>query len=222
MGVCTDRATTYLKREGYNVVRHPQAGIEPLQLIGRQGNAVALLGGLDRLIASPLGSLPEPHRDQRAGDLNGRVSSKLPLAIGLNVLANFIGAMGGNLGIKVQYEQAQRIEFQFSDVLTDSVMPLNVGNYLRAGEVDAGNLVLEQYVLGNGQLYLITTTVKAREFKVKAERRDGTEVGLDVPAIREVVGANISVSAESDRASVITYKGPEYLVFDASKPFWSA
>ena len=79
MGICRDKATTYLKHDGYNVVRHPQAGIEPLQLIGRQGNAVALLGGLDRLIVRSLGSSPEPDRDHRASDLSGLVSSKLSL-----------------------------------------------------------------------------------------------------------------------------------------------
>lgn len=213
MGICKDRATTYLKRLGYNAVRHPQAGIHPLQLIGQQRGGVALLGPLDRLITNPPGPLPKITTDQRAADLSGQSSSTLSLAIGLNVLGNFIGAMGGNLGLKSEYKQAHSIQFEFHDVLVDSVVPLEVGDYLRLGEVDEGNLVLEQYVLGNGNLYLITKTVKTSQFTVKAFSQDGQALEVDIPVIEQVVGGDIKVKSESSQSSTVTYEGPEYLVF---------
>lgn len=214
MGICKDQATTYLKDLGYNVVRHPREGIEPLQLIGRQNGSVLQLGGLDKLITSPPGPLPVITRDQVATDLSGQASSKLDLAVGLNILGSFIKAMtGNNLGLKTSYKQAQKVQFEFSEVTTDSVVPLEVGSYLRNGEVDDDNLVLEQYVLGNGSLYLITRTVKAKKFTVTAEKSNGTGVELEVPVIQQAVGGSVKVTADSERSSKITYEGPVALTF---------
>jgi hypothetical protein len=214
MGICRDAATTYLKNLGYNVVRHPREGIDPLQLIGKQKGTVLQLGGLDKLIANPPASLPAITRNQIAVDLSGQASSKLDLAVGINILGSFIKAMtGNNLGLKVSYQKADKIQFQFADVTTDSVVPLDVGNYLRQGDVDNDNLILEQYVLGNGTLYLITRTVKAKKFNVVAEKSNGTGVELEVPMIQGIVGGNLKVTADSARSAQITYEGPVSLTF---------
>lgn len=213
MGLCNDKATSYLRQLGYNVVRHPQEGIQPLQLIGRQNNAVTQLGDLHLLITNAPSALPAVQKDQVATDVQGQTTSKLSVGIGLNLLGSFIGALGGNVGITTSYNQAQSVQFVFNDVVTDSVMPLEVGNYLRNGTVDADNLVLKQYVLGKGHLFLITKTVKARRFSVRAERKGGQEIKLQIPEIQGVVGGDVKVSGESESASVVTYEGSRYLTF---------
>ncbi len=58
MGICKDESTAYLQRLGYNVVRHPQEGIKPPHLIGRQRGTTSFLGSLDQLITNPSGSFP--------------------------------------------------------------------------------------------------------------------------------------------------------------------
>lgn len=213
MGICRDRATTYLSRLGYNTVRVPHAGIQPLQLIGKQKTGVSILGGLDRLITEPPSELPVITRDQRAANVEGQQSSKLDLSVGLGLLGTFIGAMGGKIELEASYARAQKIQFEFDDVLLDRAMPLDVGDYLREGTVDVGNLVLKQYVLGRGQLYVITETIKTRKLTVTAERSDGTAVGVDVPAIKGVLDGKVDVKVEAENGSTITYTGPEYLVF---------
>jgi hypothetical protein len=80
MGICRDKATTYLARFGYNVVRHPRIGVRPLMLVGRQRRSTELLGSL------------EP--DQVAAGISGQETSKLDAAIGVHVLGNILGAMG--------------------------------------------------------------------------------------------------------------------------------
>jgi hypothetical protein len=212
MGLCTDKSTTYLKDRGYNVVRHPNERLKPLDLIGRQGDS-KYLGSLDKLITNPPGPLPAIDADIVAADINGQKSSKLDLGIGINILGNLIGAMGGNLGLNVNYTDAQKVEFAYEGVTNDQAVPLDIGDYLRDGVVDAGNIVLKEYVLGRGELFLITKTAKSKTFKVKFERKNGTAAKVDVPVLSNAVGGNIQVDASGESNSTITFTGPKPLVF---------
>jgi hypothetical protein len=213
MGICKDQSTTYLKKLGYNVVRHPQAAIAPLGLIGRQNKTTTYLGPLNLLVTNPPGPLPAIMPDIPAADINGQTSSKLDIGIGLNILGSFIGAMGGNLGINAGYTNAQKVTFVFSDVLNDQVVPLAVGNYLREANVDSENLVLKQYVLGNGSLYLITMIAKSKKFEVKYERSDGTDAAVNVPVVQQMIGGNVKVSLAAGTQATLAYEGTTPLVF---------
>jgi hypothetical protein len=213
MGICTDQSTTYLKRLGYNVVRHPQEGIQPLDLIGAQAGSNNYLGSLDRLITNAQPELPAIQSGLVATDVNGQRSSELKLAIGANILGSVIAAMGGNLGVDTSYTNARTLEFHFSDVLKDRAAPLDIGNYLRDGEVDAGNPVLKEYVLGNGRLYLITEAIKTRKLSVNYQRDTGVSAKVDVPVIQQLVGGNVAVQVAGDSSSTVTYEGQKYLTF---------
>lgn len=213
MGVCADKSTKFLSTKGYSVVRHPSVEYKPLMLLGRQNNEVLLLGPLDLLITNPPGPLPAVAADQLAADLNGNSSDKLAIGVGINILGNIIGAMGGNLGAKVNFTKAKKMEFTYREVVNDSVVPLNVGNYLKDAEVDAGNLVLREYVLGNGELFLITKIAKSNIFTVKFQSSSGTGVEVDVPVIKEVIGGNVKVEVGGENNSVVSFEGKTKLAF---------
>jgi hypothetical protein len=214
MGICHDKATVMLRTQNYNVVRHPRDGIRPLQLIGKFKDAVHLLGGLDKLITNPPADLPKITPDQAAANLEGQQSDKQEVGIGLSFLGSILKALsGGNLDLKAQYQRARRLQFTFNDVVIDTLEPLDVGNYLKKGQVDADNLVLQQFILGKGTLFLITQTLKAKRITVKSENEKGAEVKVDVPAIKGLVSGNVGVSASADQASEVTYTGDKSIVF---------
>jgi hypothetical protein len=214
MGLCKDKSTTYLAGLGYNVVRHPSAGFRPLGLLGRQNKATLQLGPLNLLITNPPGPLPAITSDVPAADINGQTSSKLSIGIGINILGTLIGAMGGgNLGANLNFTNAQQVEFSYTDVTNDSAVPLEVGNYLRSAAVDAGNLILEQYVLGNGELFLITKIAKSKKFSIKFEKSNGVDAKVDVPAIQQIAGGKITVGASGDSKSTLSFEGATPLRF---------
>lgn len=213
MGICKDKYVSFLNRFGYNVVRLPRAGIRPLMLLGRQHGATALLGDVKLLIEESDRKRPEMDVDLDAAPLKGQQSSSLDVAVGLNLLGTFLGALGGNLGVKTAYSGAQKVTFQFDDVVLDRVLPGDVGEFLKRGTVNADNPVFQQYVVGNGDLFLITETLKSKKFTVSASKKDGTEVGLDIPAIKELVGGNVAVTATSERTATVTYEGDNRVVF---------
>jgi hypothetical protein len=213
MGLCKDDAITYLQRLGYNVVRHPREGVAPLQLIGTQGGETLYLGGIERLLAGVPGALPAIRRDEVAAGIQGQRSSKLDVAIGLSLLQSVVSALGGNVGISAGYRGARTIQFVFDRVLSDSVEPLELGNYLRDGEIDVGNLLLQQYVLGKGRLFVITRTVKTDKFLVNAYAKKGVAATLDVPAIQDLVSGGVRVAASAEGTGTVAYQGDRQLVF---------
>ena len=213
MGVCHDKSTTMLRTQNYNVVRHPRDGINPLDLVGAVGDAVHQLGGLDKLIINPPPNPPTITRNQAAADLEGQQSDKQAAGIGLSFLSSILKALGGDLDVTAQYQNARRLQFTFNDVVTDTVAPLDVGEYLKKGQVNADNLVLQQFVLGKGTLFLITQTLKAKKISVKAENENGTEVKVDVPVIKNIASGKVNVEANDDHSSLVTYSGDKSIVF---------
>jgi hypothetical protein len=182
-------------------------------LLGRQNGTTIELGGLDKLTYNPGADLPVIESDTVAADLNGQVTNKLSIGIGANILGAIIGAMGGQLGVDVSYTNAERVEFRFIEVTNDSALPIEIGSYLRDGQIDAGNVLLREYVLGNGELFVVTKTAKSKKIEVRFERKNQTGATVKVPALKDLVGGNIKVNASSEDAATVRFDGPHPLVF---------
>ncbi len=60
---CSDPRLTYLNSYGYNVIKLPRAGIEPLQVLGRDKDSLEDLGELSTIwkSQSPIPSTPGPN-----------------------------------------------------------------------------------------------------------------------------------------------------------------
>jgi len=164
MGLCKDDSNAFLRDVGYNVVRLPRDFLPPLSLIAKQGDAIEYIGAIDRLIQTPSSPLPAITNGQPAAGINGNSTSRFKLDLGLKILNGLIAGLGGNaLGIGVNFTNAKSVSFQFSNVTFDSVTALDVGNYLRNSVVDYDNPLIEQYVLGNGKLFVVTERLRSNE-----------------------------------------------------------
>lgn len=213
MGICRDKFTRHMNDLGYNVVRHPREGIRPLDLIGKQKNSVRHLGRIDKLVRTPHGALPAIITDEQAADINGSSTASMRLAIGARLLSGVLAAQGGNPHVTAKYHSAKKLRFSFTNVLIDRVLPLDVSDLLRNGDVDEDDKILEQYVAGNGSLFVITRVAKSNRLTVSTETATGGALALDVPAIQGVVSGDIDVSADATSASTISYTGKKQLVF---------
>lgn len=212
MGVCTDKSVNYLKSLNLNTIVHPQEDAAPLQLLGEYKGARGIIGTLDQLVSQPGGTLPET-KPSVAGNINGQRSSKLPLDLGLNVLGNIIGAMGGDLGVKASYNQAQKVEFSFRDVTRFRANTVSIGDYLAGSEIRWDHPILKKYLFGSGNLYVLTEVVKSKKIGVTAFRSDKTSLSVEVPVIQAAVGGSVSVGLESETTNTVTYEGPTDLAF---------
>ncbi len=208
MALCSDPALTYLNNLGYNVVRLPRTGIEPLDVLGRDGKSFERLGRLEQVWKSAV-PVPVPGPAGNAAAIKGQRTDGLNLSVGLKILSSALGAMGAvvpELGFA--YNRARKIQFTFGDVEIIGVDPLAVGEYLAAGDLAGANPFVAHYFEdGDAEAYVITEVLRSGSVTVTATSESGQSVAIDVPAIAGAVGAKVSVGMTSSAGNELTFSG---------------
>lgn len=213
MGVCRDKSLTLLNDKGYNVVRLPRSGIEPLDILGRDGRAMEWLGRLDALWQSskPMPTIRPP---QVAGDIEGTTTSNLELSAGLTLLKGVLSAFNVGAGLDAAYRDAATLAFAFSNVHAVGSPPLEIGAYLAAGSADSNNPVIARYFMDDDtDGFIITEVLKSNRINVTAKRENGADLKVDADQIQGAVGAKVGVSVGGSGATTISYQGEFEVTF---------
>ena len=208
-----DPSITFLNKFGYNVIRLPRKGIEPLDVIGRD-QAMQWLGPLAKVWTSASPE-PQPGPPQPAAAVNGQRTDALELSFGLSILANTLAAFGASApSLNTAYKNAHAVQFTYTNVTSTSVSPFDAGNYLASGMLRTDNPVVKNY-FGDGKVsaYLILEVLKADSITVTASDSHGEEVGIDLPHIEGIMDAKIGVKPSSSANSTVTFTGPAPVTF---------
>jgi len=131
------------------------------------------------------------------------------------VLANALAAFGATMpSLDFAYNRARKVQFSFSNVTSTAVTPFDAGNYMTSGTLKTENPVVQHYFTGEDtQAFLIIDVLKSDSITITATDDHGVAVGVDVPAIQGMVGANIGVKASGSGNSTVTYSGTQPLTF---------
>ncbi len=211
-----DPSITFLNKFGYNVIRLPRTGIEPLDVIGRD-QATQWLGPLSKVWTSSTPQ-PLPGPAHPAAAVNGQRTDALELSFGLSILANTLAAFGASApSLNTAYKNAHAVQFTYTNVTSTSVSPFDAGNYLTSGTLRTDNPVVKNY-FGNdkSKAYLIIEVLKADSITVTATDSHGVEVGVDLPHIEGIIDAKIGVKPSGSSNSTITFTGPVPVTFGFS------
>ncbi len=212
----TDPSITFLNKWGYNVVKVPRAGILPMQVLGNDGQS-RILGPIDAMWtpADPSAKEPQPGPPVPASLINGSKTDALDIHFGLSILAEALKAFGATVpSLDLAYNHAASVQFSYTGVTSISVVLLEVGKYLSNGTIDQTNPVVQNYFYSDdAKAYLITDVLQSNSITVTATDSNGGSVGVDIPAIEGLVGANVTVSPSSADASSVTYTGPTPVTF---------
>jgi len=208
-----DPSITFLNKFGYNVVKLPRVGIEPMDVVGKD-DTTQWLGPL-RSVWTSTAPEPTPSAPRTAAAVNGQKSDSLDLSFGMKVLANALAAFGASVpALDVAYHRARKVQFAYTNVTSTVVAPFDAGNYLTSGTLKTDNPVVKHYFLEEeAEAYLILDVLKSDSITVIATDEKGAEVGVDVPSIQGVVGANVKVKASGASNSTVTYTGPQPVTF---------
>src|SRR6185312_1798019 len=208
-----DPSVTYLNKFGYNVIKLPRIGIEPMDVVGKD-ETTQWLGPLRSVwkseVAEPVVSTPKP-----AAQIAGQKTDQMDLSFGLKILANALAAFGATVpSVDFAFKQARKVQFSYTNVTSVSVSALEAGNYLAKGELNTNNPVVEHYFTGHeSQAFLIVDVLKSDSITVTATDEHGVEVGVDIPAIQGVVGASVGVKPGGTSAGTITFSGTQPVSF---------
>src|SRR5690349_20305979 len=116
--ICKDPVTSELNKRGYNIVRLPRVGIDPLDVLGREGGSMEKLGAIDEVWTSTVPK-PVPGAPVPAVGIEGETSSDLDLGIGLKLLSNALAGLGASIGLpslNAGFKKARKIQFKFVNV----------------------------------------------------------------------------------------------------------
>jgi hypothetical protein len=210
---CEDPSLTYLNRFGYNVVKLPRVGIEPLLVLGRD-RSLTPLGSLDRVWKST-SPKPEPGNPARAAIVEGQSTSKLDLSVGLKILSGALAAFGVSTpSLELAFKKAKKVQFRFTNVWAVGIPPFEIGQYLASGDLDLANPVVAQFFDDeNSTGYIVTEVLKSDTVSMTASDGSGVDLGIDVPAIATVVGGSVKVAAASDGSAAVDFQGKELVTF---------
>lgn len=212
---CKDQSTTFLKSFGYNVIRLPKADIAPLQIYIRTKGDLEPLGNLVTVIKPIDGStdFPPISKDIAAAFISGKKTSNLSAGLGLDILGNIIGAMGGSkLGLETSYKNARTISFTYENVTEDSIEIARLDQYLSGSDIDPMSKHIGE-LLDADDVFVLSSVIKSNSIKVEAQSSHNTNIEIDVPVIKEMIGGNIKVGADGEKASTVTFTGNIPLVF---------
>ena len=211
---CVDPALMLLAKYGYNVVRLPRTGIEPLDVFGRDRNGIELLGRLPTIWENA-GPVPPIQGGNVAAEIKTVTTAALKASIGLRVLEDVLTGLGASIPkVDFAYSGKKSLTFSFGNIQIAKVDPFEVGKYLKAGDLQSGNPWVGRYFFDDDtDAFVITEVLKSDAVTVSADSSSGTSVGMDVKALEEVVGADVKVEAGGTNKSEITYKGQRHLTF---------
>lgn len=210
-----DQSITFLREFGYSVFRLPRASAQPLEVMHRDGKDLSRLGVLEQLIEGGAAPPPTVHRDATPGiDLEGKQTSRINVAIGVNILGSFIGALGGgNLGLSVGFKKARTVTFTYTGVMEDRVDVLALESFVHAGSIRPfiPSGTLDKLI--DDDVYVVTAVLKTKRIVVSAQGEAGTTIDLEVPIIRNAIGGSVKTEADGDLASTIAFQGETPVAF---------
>jgi hypothetical protein len=181
----------------------------------RTGKDLTRLGVLPDLVEAGTVKSLDVRREASPGiDIEGKETSRVNVAIGLSILGSFIGALGGGkLGLDVGFKSARTVTFEYTGVMEDAVDILALEKFIKAGKVSplipSGTL---EKVLDD-EVYVLTSVLKTRKIVVTAQGEGGATVAVDVPVVRQAVGANLKVDGANTRESRVSFEGPVAVAF---------
>lgn len=214
MALCKDPSLTYLNQQGYNVVKLPRVGISPMDILGREAGSIEHLGKLTEIWTSSAPP-PRPKPPKNAASIEGRQTSQLKISIGLKLLSNILGGMGSQIPeLELAYSGASCLQFGFSSVQVSNISPFQIGKYLSQGDLETQNPFVAHYFQDDDtEAFVIFETLISNSISVVANDKAGIGLSVDIPAVQNIVGTNVSVSSVDDKNTIVTYTGNDFLTF---------
>jgi hypothetical protein len=197
---------------GWNVVRLPQEGIGPLDVLGRENGAWSRLGTLDQICSS---SEPIPIAKQsNVSDVLLKKTGGWTFGIGLDLLKDVLKKVGISApAASSDWKISKSCQLEFKDPVTSAVLYFTLANYVRRGKWDRD--LLEPYLSADGVpgLLVITEVLQTKSLSVNASSDRDAAVAASAGEVAGVGAAKGSISNQGASGEALTYSGTELLTF---------
>jgi hypothetical protein len=202
-----------LKAINYLVVRLPKADLHPLHIMSRDDKNMVRLGDISNVFKQGKFGPPTIQSGDPQANINGSRTGSMKIGLGLSVLGNIIGAMGGSkLGLDVAYKNVKSAVFEFQNVTEDKVGIDLLDKFLNDSDIDSASVAVGK-LFNEDRVYVITAVLRSDTFIFDASTTTETGVTLEVPVIQQAVGGKVTVEAQNETKTKLSYKGAIPLAF---------
>lgn len=211
MPKCVDRTAKAMADQGYNLVKYPRADIDPLNVVADVGGRFEWLGPITDVWSSAV-PVPTPNISA-APNFEYTQSNEYRGAFGLQILQGLLRNIGGSGRTSVSKQTT--LTFKYHDPERYVVSPLQVGAFLKAGDLDVANPFLAAFLGGDDQsdFFVITEVLRSQGLTVTAANSNAKELAADVQAMGNLANGTISASATEESQKSIMFEGTQPLTF---------
>ena len=205
-------ADNWLKSYHFTALELPRRDVAPADVLFRDNGAFdQKVGKLSMLFSSDTGQ-PDTSSGEPTGSIARSFEKKVEANLGVRILgALFGGGASSKLGADLQAKRARSVSVTYEDVTQDSLAVLELQFWLQTAKVLGPTQTREW--LDKEKLAAVTAVLRTAKLSIVAESENGAAIGLSVPEIQGIVGADVKVSAESSDSSKITFTGKEPIAF---------
>jgi hypothetical protein len=205
MAICKDKSISLLNDLGYNVVRYPKSGIEPLGFVVKQSNKYELVSKIQNLWISEL-EIPISKREQ-VPDLNIIESNEIKGGFGIKTLLDIFKVnlnVNGlkDKSIKLVIINPQRVYCDFD----------SIANFIRKGDVNIDNAVSDFIFDGKSRVFVILETIVSSELKIIISGKSEAEAKVSAEELSENLNANVQFGSSNSNNNEIYFKSNDSAV----------
>ena len=225
-----DPSVARLNELGYNVIKVPRAGVDPLNLIARDKETQQLnrIGRLQTLWKSTSSDVPLPGPPNPVASLNNTSTSKLDLGFGLDLLKGALAIFGASApALDLSHTSAKSLQFNYTNVTSVSIDTDVIGDFLTEGTLSVNNPAAQQWIVDpESVVYVLTEVLRSTSITVTATDSNGNGVSLSAPQINGIVGGSINVKPSTATNTAITFEStttpptPANFAFKAIRLIW--
>ena len=193
-----------LKKGQWTAIPLPSSEYRLLTLIFERDGARGSSNDFERLAPGVAQRVMPPEKVGQLPDLSGTAARSRTFDFGLSILSGLIGALGGGtLGLKAAFNSDSNLAFTYSDLSGETVSPVALQRHMNGVLAPSGGL-LHSWI--NDHLYVTTGVLRARKIKLEVTDKNGGELAVDVPVIKDAVGGNVKVGTKNSANSVLEFE----------------
>ncbi|GIE27620.1 hypothetical protein Ait01nite_006650 [Actinoplanes italicus] len=193
----------------------PTTDLRLFDVLARAGRVLRRYSRLDEVLtvepATPPVSVTD---DEPVVATSGSGQGTAKLGIGLAAVSAVLEAFGGKGDFTIKTEKANRIRYAYTDVTADRVDLVSLDAWLNHADMRTDVRRVAD-LLAAQRLYVVVATLKARSLKVSFLDENSAAAEIDVAAVQDIAGGNITVSGDRKRTSELVFTGARPLTVAA-------
>jgi len=198
-----------------NIVRIPEARIQPFTAIALTKGKPRFWGALGALLEGPVATDSLTILESRMADVSGKRSKSVDINVGLKILDGFLSGFGvPAAGVAANFKGAEKVSFSFQQVMRYYVAPAEAGAWISGRALNKQNAATGIFFDDEAGLMLIDSVITSKDFSISVDKSDSLDFALNIPAIEQIIGnAKTSVKVASGSKLAISFEGDAPLTF---------